>query len=127
MSGEFDKLADDLGIPVVLVSQMNRPFTPTGDVEEPTPSIHKLRDSGRLEQDSDVVVFTHRPYVKKAHEARITSGNWAMMEKAYLLVGKCRSGESDVPIPLVFDGKHSRFLSPDNLPEGAAVYEPAKA
>ena len=126
MSGEFDHLADDLGIPVVLVSQMNRPFTPTGDVDEPTPSIHKLRDSGRLEQDSDVVLFTHRPHVKQAHEARTATGDYNLMEKAYIIVGKCRSGESDVTLPLVFDGKHSRFLSIDNLPPGATVYEAGK-
>lgn len=126
MSGEFDRLADELQVPVVLVSQMNRPFTPTGDVDEPMPSIHKIRDSGRLEADSDVVLFTHRPGIKQAQEARTVTGNYDLMEKAFILVGKCRSGESEVMLPVVFDGKHSRFLSLDNLPAGATVYESGK-
>jgi replicative DNA helicase len=126
-SGEFDRLADELGIPVVLVSQMNRPFTPTGDVDEPTPSIHKLRESGRLEQDADVIVFTHRPGIKQAREARIVTGNNGLLEKAFILLGKCRSGESEVMLPIAFDGTHNRFLSLDNLPAGAAVHEASKA
>jgi len=125
MSGEFDLLADELGIPVVMVSQMNRPFTPTGDVDEPMPSIHKLRESGRLEQDADVIVFTHRPGIKAAREERTTTGK-NVLEKAYLLVGKCRSGESDIMIPVAFDGSHNRFMSLDNLPQGTKVHESGK-
>ena len=127
MSGEFDNLADELGIPVVMVSQMNRPFTPTGDVEEPLPSIHKLRESGRLEQDADVILFTHRPNIRSVKEARITSGNNGLLEKAQLLLGKYRSGESDIMIPVAFDGARSRFLSLDNLPVGYSVHEPGKS
>ena len=126
MSGEFDNLADELGIPVVLVSQLNRPFVPTGDVEEPMPSIHKLRESGRLEQDADVIVFSHRPSAKAAKEAQLTSGNHGLLERAFLIVGKCRSGESDVMLPIAFDGARNRFLSLDNLPQGYAIYDGGK-
>ena len=126
MSGEFDNLADELGIPVCLVSQLNRPFTPTGDVEEPMPSIFKLRESGRLEQDADAIIFTHRPHIKSTKEARLVSGNTGLLEKAYLIVGKCRSGESDAMLPIAFDGSRNRFLSMDNLPIGYKVHEPGK-
>lgn len=111
ISGALDNLADELHIPVVMAVQMNRPFTPTGDVEEPLPSIHKLRDSGRIEQDSDWVIFTHRPNIKKTTEERISTGNYDLLEKAFLIIGKGRAGESELMIPVLFDGRHSRFLN----------------
>lgn len=47
-------LAKDLGVPVLLLSQLNR----AGDEK---PVLRNLRDSGAIEQDADVVIFLHRP------------------------------------------------------------------
>lgn len=118
---EFDTLADELEIPVILVSQMNRPFTPTGDVEEPTPSIHKLRESGSVEHSADWVIFCHRPNIRKAQEQRLVSRDFSMLEEAMIIIGKGRSGESDRAIPVVFDGKHNRFVEKDQVASGVRV------
>ena len=48
------RLAKELNIPVILLSQLSR----DGDG---APELRHLRSSGAIEQDADVVVFLHRP------------------------------------------------------------------
>lgn len=50
-------LADDLQVPVLLLSQLNR--SGEGGAAAP-PKLSSLRDSGSLEQDADIVAFLHR-------------------------------------------------------------------
>jgi replicative DNA helicase len=45
-------LAKDLGVPILVLSQLNRDITGR-------PTLRNLRDSGSLEQDADVVIFLH--------------------------------------------------------------------
>lgn len=49
-------IAKELGVPVVLLSQLNRA---TG--EHGVPTLSNLRESGAIEQDADVVLLMHRP------------------------------------------------------------------
>ncbi|WP_261665463.1 replicative DNA helicase [Deinococcus sp. Marseille-Q6407] len=51
-------VAQRLGVPVILCSQLNREVTKRGN---PEPDLPDLRDSGELEQDADTVTFIHRP------------------------------------------------------------------
>jgi replicative DNA helicase len=51
-------LADELGIVVVLLWQLNRNSVQSGNRE---PNVSDLKDSGSLEEDGDKVILIHRP------------------------------------------------------------------
>jgi len=73
-------LAKRLGIPVLLLCQLNR----EADGREPT--MADLRDSGRIEEDADGVFLLHRPgYYDHSKGEGYTK----------LIVGKLRGGKRD--------------------------------
>lgn len=55
-SREIKLLAKELRCPIVLLSQMNR----NAEREKRKPQLSDLRDSGSIEQDADIVCFTHK-------------------------------------------------------------------
>lgn len=48
-------------IPIILLCQLNRKVEEQPANERKRPKLHHLRDSGAIEQNSDVVLFTYRP------------------------------------------------------------------
>jgi replicative DNA helicase len=91
-------MAKDFGIPVVVLSQLNR------EVEHRQggrPQLSDLRDSGAIEQDADMVAFIHRKMVPSADgEADLSS--------AELIVAKHRNGPTAI-IPLHFQGEFAMY------------------
>lgn len=91
-------MAKDFGIPVVVLSQLNR------EVEHRQggrPQLSDLRDSGAIEQDADMVAFIHRKMVASADgEADLSS--------AELIVAKHRNGPTAI-IPLHFQGEYAMY------------------
>jgi replicative DNA helicase len=59
ISRNFKKISKDLGIPVICLAQLSREC----EKEKRRPRLSDLRESGGIEQDADVVMFTHHPHL----------------------------------------------------------------
>lgn len=96
LSREFKRLARELNVPVLLLSQLNRGMMNRSD---PRPMLSDLRESGALEQDAGVVLLLHRA----------TASDGAEDEHiARLSVAKNRNGAVK-EIGLYFRGAWFRF------------------
>ena len=102
MSRRLKGLARELNIPVICLSQLNR--LPE-QAKETRPRLSRLRESGALEQDADVVIFLHREWVKGAAVQSISG-------VVQLIVAKQRSGPQG-ELPLWWRGEFTRFESLD--------------
>lgn len=98
-------LAMDLQIPVIVLCQLNRAIAQTKDPKHRYPELHHLRESGSIEQDSDIVAMLHRDWLAGFHE----DGNGNSTERqADLLWRKWRNGAT-LHLPLDFDPERMRF------------------
>ena len=122
-------LAKELDVPVIALSQLSRGVESRDDKR---PLLSDLRESGSIEQDADIVMFTYREeYYLQGRDPSETTGdhsekftvnktdNWrkrmdAARGKAELIIGKNRHGKPET-VKLKFNGEYSLF---DDLDEG---------
>jgi replicative DNA helicase len=91
-------LAKELDIPVVALSQLNRSPEQRSDKK---PMLSDLRESGSIEQDSDVVLLVHRPDLYEPDTERAG--------EADLIIAKHRNGPT-ATVAVAFQGRYSRFV-----------------
>ena len=116
-------LAKELDVPVVVLSQLSRKVE---DRDDKRPILSDLRESGSIEQDADIVMFTYREeYYLDGHspDKRLSGLNsenamqaWqkrmdASRNKADVIIAKNRHGKPET-VHLSFNGEYSLF---DNL------------
>ncbi len=98
LSRSLKLLAKELGVPVVALAQLNRgPELRT----DKRPLLADLRESGSIEQDSDVVILLHR---EDAYERESPRAG-----EADLIVAKHRNGPT-ATVTVAFQGHYSRFV-----------------
>jgi replicative DNA helicase len=98
LSRSLKLLAKELSVPVVALAQLNRgPELRT----DKRPLLADLRESGSIEQDSDVVILLHR---EDAYEPESPRAG-----EADLIVAKHRNGPT-ATVTVAFQGHYSRFV-----------------
>ncbi len=121
-------LAKEMDVPVIALSQLSRSVESRDDKR---PMLSDLRESGSIEQDADIVMFTYRDeyYLQNRDPSQRLSStpsesqveNWQRRlerarGKAEVIIGKNRHGRPET-VHLAFFGDWSLF---DNLDEQAA-------
>lgn len=93
----FKRLAKELGVPVVVLAQLNRSIETRVDKK---PQMSDLRDSGEIEQDADVIILAHRDMDAEHGQNGITEMN--VVKVRHASPGFCL---------LQFQGALARFVS----------------
>jgi replicative DNA helicase len=106
ITGTLKNLAKELDIPVMLLSQLNRPEK-NAAVKEP--QLHDLRESGDIEQDADVVLFIHRP-------SYYNEDNTEWNGKGKLIIGKYREGVRNKAVIFYHDANFKKIWGDDEAP-----------
>ena len=125
-------LAKELDVPVLALSQLSRAVEQR---EDKRPLLADLRESGTIEQDSDVVMFIFRPeyYLERAeplHRAEESLDKYAerhaawqqrceeVNNKAEIIIAKQRHGPVG-KVNLFFEGQYTRFgdLDTEHVPD----------
>lgn len=107
ISRSLKGLARELNIPVLALSQLSRA------VEQripPRPRLSDLRESGAIEQDSDVVLFIYRERKYKNNDEENKPGGSS--GEAEIIIAKHRNGPTGT-IKLYFDEQRASFRNLD--------------
>jgi replicative DNA helicase len=106
ISRALKKIAKELSIPVIALSQLSRAVETRGG--DKRPQLSDLRESGSIEQDADMVMFLYRPeyYGFTEQDGLPTAG------VGEVIIAKHRNGSLE-NVKLRFIGKYTKFTDLD--------------
>jgi len=110
ITGELKSMAVELDVPIILLSQVNREAVKSNNkppgTETYEPQLYHLRESGSLEQDSDVVIMLWEP---NQAERRLPALNpWE--REVHWKIAKQRDGVQTTLEPLTFIPSYTKFV-----------------
>jgi len=106
LANEFQDLALDMDIPVILVSQLSRPLK--GQDHKP-PTMSDVRGSGAIEERAATIVLLHRDWkTTKNDQGREVAT--LRLETGSFIVAKNADGEADLWQPMVVQGERMRIV-----------------
>lgn len=88
MTRALKGLAKELKVPIIAASQLSRDVEKRGGSKRPT--LADLRESGAIEQDSDMVIFLYRPEYYQIFEDENGNSTKGLAE---IIIAKFRNGE----------------------------------
>ena len=104
---ELKILARELDVPIIMLSQLNRAIEDRSGLEENRPKLSDLRECGAIEDDSDIVMFVHRPeYYHIFHDFE----GHDMRGVAQIIIAKNRMGSTG-EVLLNFNEDYTRFAN----------------
>jgi replicative DNA helicase len=112
ISAGLKKIAKDLNVPIIALSQLSRETDKrTGDKTN-RPQLSDLRESGALEQDADMVAFLFRPEYYQMFPNGYDYGGEMLQTQNLALFHIAKGREVDVgEAPLKFYGNRMRFTN----------------
>ena len=84
--------------PIIALHQLSREFQNRDDKK---PKVSDLRDSGKIEQDADMIWLVYRPWMFDSQYHK---------EDIRFILAKSRHGASNQEIPLIFNGMYQQIL-----------------
>jgi len=118
ISRALKKIAKELNIPVIALSQLSRAVETRGG--DKRPQLSDLRESGSIEQDADMVMFLYRPEYYGITEY---DGGISTAGVGEVIIAKHRNGSLD-NVKLKFIGRYTKFTDIDG---GGISYPPNQA
>lgn len=106
ISNTIKKLAKELEVPVLILSQLSR--APEQGGRDGKPRLSDLRDSGAIEQDADVVLLLTRPAFNDAYKGDIDQDD----PLAEVIIAKHRNGPTGT-VEMNFFKEFTRFEDRD--------------
>lgn len=119
ISKSLKAVAKELNVPVIALSQLSRSVEQRGGDKKPI--LSDLRDSGQVEQDADMVIFTHRPEYFGQENYNWLGTDLDSKELFMVVIAKHRNGVIG-EIPLSFKGEQTKVA---NHPDSQNLYRSA--
>ena len=99
-------IAKEFKITVIALSQLSRESVKRGKGD--APRLEDLRESGAIEQDADIVLFTHRP---EYYGILTTNEGESTVGLGEIIGAKNRTGVPNFKCNLTWQGMYSRFVN----------------
>lgn len=106
ISRALKKIAKELNVPVIALSQLSRAVETRGG--DKRPQLSDLRESGSIEQDADMVMFLYRPEYYGIMEVEIDNQTVSAQGMGEIIIAKHRNGSLS-NVHLRFIGQFTKF------------------